>query len=108
MAKGYQKPTRLVGVKVAKVMPGTYLEKRTPEQQREIFRKAMAEQNSEGRSRKPAGPNAPAIHDDRLYRTKYDPGLGLGYSSRTERRELVKAINRRNEARGDPRLIEAG
>lgn len=36
-------------------------------------------------------PSAPAIHDDRLYRTDYDPGLGCGYDSRTERRAIMKA-----------------
>lgn len=36
-------------------------------------------------------PSATAIHDDRLFNTAYDPGLGCGYSSRTERRAIMKA-----------------
>lgn len=50
----------------------------------------------------------PAIHDDKLYRTKYDPGLGVGYSSRSERKAALEKCNRERASKGMPMLRERG
>ncbi len=64
--------------------------------------------SQEPRAKSQELPSAPAIHDDRLYRTKYDPGLGCGYDSRAERRRILDKVNNHRADHGEPKLMERG
>lgn len=49
-----------------------------------------------------------AIHADSRYRTKYDPGLGVGYDGASERKRILERINNAREAKGEGKIRERG
>lgn len=91
LAKDLVKHTPMSLQRVTTVHPMCYLAKRTPEQQREIFRAAIEEQAKKEITPPPTS-HAPAIHDDRLF-TGWDPALRMYTRGRTHRREAMRSKN---------------